>query len=91
MMNTMNETDTEESLVLFAAMVKVVGRLDGLFERGKAALEALAAAAPDNEQDWDGVVWYERLNAYHDGSLAERLTQAGDPKEIALEWLKTKY
>lgn len=60
-------------------------------DRVREAMTAISEAVPDNETDWDGVLWYERLRDTREGSLAQRLTQPGIPKEIALDWLKTKY
>ena len=96
MMNRMNAHEIMDNAVLLNTvrmvsnpelpMTRKLSR-----ERVKEALAAIAEAAPDNEEDWDGALWYERLRDTRKDSLAERLTHYGPPKEIALEWLKTKY
>ncbi|WP_443699647.1 hypothetical protein [Pseudomonas sp.] len=96
MLNMLNETDPEEQAILLSTMGKRVSRPPRYDPHMRAvrafkALKAIAAAAPDNDQNWDGVLWWERLQDAADGSLAEHLMREGDAAELALAWLKAEY
>lgn len=96
MINILNETDPEEQAILLSTMGKRVSRPPRYDPHMRAvrafkALKAIAAAAPDNDRDWDGVLWWERLSDEKDGSLAEHLMREGDAAELALAWLKAEY
>lgn len=97
MLNIPNKTDPEELAILLDSMNTVTARQprpsrynpQQRAARAFQALRAIAATDPDTEEDWDGVVWWERLNSKEDGSLAEHLNREGNPCDLALEWLKS--
>lgn len=99
MLNMLNETDPEEQAILVASLKQVAmrpkwpPRYDPHIRAVRAfkALKAIAAAEPDNDQNWDGVLWWERLQDTADGSLAECLMREGDAAELALAWLQVEY
>lgn len=97
MINILNETDPEELAILLSSMGKrPVGRPPRYdphqrATRAFAALKAIAKEAPDNDRDWDGVLWWERLSDSKDESLADYLMREGDAAEQALAWLKVEY
>lgn len=96
MLNTLNETDPEELAVVLNSMNARVrkGHKTRLNPQQRArvaflALRAIAKQGPDTAENWDGTVWWERMDNQEDGSLADYLLREGDATEHALEWLKT--
>ena len=66
------------------------------FTAAKTALKLIAKMHRQEPDDWDGVVWYERLNDASEGSLADRLVDmlVSEPPakqyllEVVIAWLK---
>lgn len=54
-------------------------------------VHAIAQAKPDTDQNWDGVLWWERFADEQEGSLADFVLRKGDPVANALVWLKESY
>ena len=62
------------------------------------ALELVAAMHRQSEEDFDGVVWFERLEDGSRGSLADRLVEfcmdyevaAEQVRPVVIEWLNSR-
>lgn len=106
------QIDKEDAAVLFAAVVKFdqandesdnphdvsiarVGYAD-MFERCRLAAQIIATCHVDEGDDWDGVVWFELLEAFDEESLGARLLHKLDESEldadgvraVTLNWLE---
>lgn len=75
-----NEERTDESLVC-------VGYVRILTLADQAATE-IALQSTDQGEDWDGTLWFERIEDIEEGSLAAALLSSGsDVKSVVREWL----
>ena len=98
--NNPEKADLEDAGVLFDALMRYAAehaeRLDlsviaigygTLLERAMQAAEVISRHAQIDD-DWDGVVWLERIESIQPGSLAERLyCEAVDVEAVVKDWL----
>lgn len=92
------QIDNEDAAVLFAAAVKFdqtnddraemfdcsIGRVGyaNMFERCRLAAQIIATLHAAEGENWDGVVWFELLEAFDEDSLGARLLHKLDESEL---------
>ena len=97
-LHNVRQLDAEDAAVLFAAVVKFdqaneeadspfdvsiarVGYAD-MLERCRLAAMIIATLHVDEGDDWDGVVWFELLEAFDEDSLGARLLHKLDESDL---------
>lgn len=95
--------DNEDVGVLFHALIRYVEfnaeKLDrslvsvgygNLLDLANTAAESLAQHCSDEGEDWDGVVWFERLeDTSNEGLAASLLNRMTDTTTVVQKWLRT--
>lgn len=106
MQEHMNEVEPADMLQLVASMVRAMLApgweatedsftttypVEQLCKRAHTAVSVIAEMAPDDPENWDGVLWYERFTDEGEGSLAQALLCKCPAESATVNWLRQKY